>query len=202
MFVSDTFVLWFGVVLASVHMLYAVPQALRVWKHRDNVQGVSLGMWSLNCLGCTSWLIYGVKVHSLALVLSNVLPVISTVLIVYWLSRSWPKRSTLMALGCASVSVLIFTPAVIVAIIGTILSIVCRIPQMIESMKNASRQCQTNVSKATYILSVGEAPFWCLYAIWTDDTPLLVATMIIATCSMLILVPEIWNPANRQVKVG
>lgn len=47
-----------------------VPQVLQVWRTRST-QDISLGMYSLLCVGLLSWLVYGLLIQSAPIILSN-----------------------------------------------------------------------------------------------------------------------------------
>ena len=47
-----------------------IPQVIKVWKTRST-RDISLGMFSMFCLGIFIWLIYGFIIHALPVIIAN-----------------------------------------------------------------------------------------------------------------------------------
>jgi MtN3 and saliva related transmembrane protein len=59
-----------GYIAALVTTASFAPQAWLVWKTR-NVEGVSLGMYTIISIGLSLWLAYGVMIDSLPVIAAN-----------------------------------------------------------------------------------------------------------------------------------
>lgn len=47
-----------------------IPQVIKIWKTKST-KDISLGMFSMFCLGVFLWLIYGFIIHALPVILAN-----------------------------------------------------------------------------------------------------------------------------------
>ena len=47
-----------------------IPQVIKIWKTKST-RDISLGMFSMFCLGIFVWLIYGFIIHALPVILAN-----------------------------------------------------------------------------------------------------------------------------------
>jgi len=61
-----------GLVAASFTVTAFFPQLMKVWKTRST-RYISLGMFSILCLGVFLWLIYGILAHDLPVTIGNLL---------------------------------------------------------------------------------------------------------------------------------
>lgn len=61
-----------GFIAAILTTASFLPQVLKVWLTRS-ARDVSLGMYSLLSVGVFTWLIYGLSIHSLPIILSNLI---------------------------------------------------------------------------------------------------------------------------------
>jgi len=61
---------WIGYTAAALTTTSFVPQVWMTWRTRD-VDGISLGMYSLFTLGIALWLVYGVLQGAWPLILAN-----------------------------------------------------------------------------------------------------------------------------------
>ena len=60
-----------GLMAGSLTTAAFVPQVLKTWKSRS-AKDLSLGMFSLFCLGVIMWLIYGFAVNDIPVIAANV----------------------------------------------------------------------------------------------------------------------------------
>ncbi len=60
-----------GLLAGTLTTFSFLPQIIKVWRTRE-VSSISLGMYSLFCLGVLLWLIYGLTLGSFSLILTNV----------------------------------------------------------------------------------------------------------------------------------
>ena len=63
---------WTGYVAATLTTVAFIPQALKTLKTRDT-RSISLGMYVVFTVGVGFWLMYGIYLHSLPMIVSNVI---------------------------------------------------------------------------------------------------------------------------------
>lgn len=61
-----------GLVAGSLTTAAFLPQVLKTWKSRS-AKDLSLGMFSLFCLGVAMWLVYGFAVNDVPVIAANLL---------------------------------------------------------------------------------------------------------------------------------
>ena len=62
---------WAGYVAATMTTLSFVPQAVKTIRSRDT-SGLSLGMYVVFTAGIAMWLVYGIALHSIPMILANI----------------------------------------------------------------------------------------------------------------------------------
>jgi MtN3 and saliva related transmembrane protein len=62
---------WAGYLAATLTTLSFVPQAVKTIRSRDT-SGLSLGMYVVFTFGVAMWLVYGIALHSVPMILANV----------------------------------------------------------------------------------------------------------------------------------
>lgn len=62
---------WAGYLAATMTTLSFVPQAVKTIRSRDT-SGLSLGMYVVFTFGVAMWLVYGIALHSIPMILANV----------------------------------------------------------------------------------------------------------------------------------
>lgn len=62
---------WAGYLAATMTTLSFVPQAVKTIRSRDT-SGLSLGMYVVFTFGVAMWLVYGIALHSVPMILANV----------------------------------------------------------------------------------------------------------------------------------
>ncbi|MFN3712513.1 MAG: SemiSWEET transporter [Alcanivoracaceae bacterium] len=79
---------WLGMMAAFCTTFAFVPQVVKVVRDRDT-RGISLGMYSIFCVGVALWLSYGLMIRDLPIIVANVitLALASCVLIISWRQR-------------------------------------------------------------------------------------------------------------------
>jgi len=63
---------WTGYVAATLTTLAFIPQAVKTLKTKDT-RSISLGMYIVFTVGVGFWLLYGIYLHSLPMIVSNVI---------------------------------------------------------------------------------------------------------------------------------
>ena len=62
---------WLGYFAAILTTVAFVPQALKTLRTRDT-RAISLGMYVVFTAGIAMWLLYGIALHSIPMILSNI----------------------------------------------------------------------------------------------------------------------------------
>ena len=62
---------WAGYVAATMTTLSFVPQAAKTIRTRDT-RSISLGMYVVFTAGIAMWLVYGIALHSIPMILANI----------------------------------------------------------------------------------------------------------------------------------
>ncbi len=60
----------FGIIAAVLTTGSFLPQAIKIIREKETA-GISLAMYMMFSLGITSWLIYGIMLHSYPIILAN-----------------------------------------------------------------------------------------------------------------------------------
>jgi len=63
---------WTGYVAATLTTVAFIPQAVKTLKTKDT-RSISLGMYIVFTVGVGFWLLYGIYLHSLPMIVSNVI---------------------------------------------------------------------------------------------------------------------------------
>lgn len=70
-----------GMIAGALTTVSFVPQVVKTWRSRS-AKDISFGMFSLFSLGVVLWLMYGLAIHSLPVILSNVVTLVLSVSII------------------------------------------------------------------------------------------------------------------------
>jgi MtN3 and saliva related transmembrane protein len=70
-----------GLAAAALTVISLFPQLLKVWKTKST-RDISLGMFSLFCIGVFLWFVYGIMIGNLPIIIANFLGLIQAVVIV------------------------------------------------------------------------------------------------------------------------
>ena len=60
-----------------------IPQVVKTWKSKS-AKDLSLGMFSIFCLGVTSWLVYGISTSNLPIVVANASTLVLALTLLYF----------------------------------------------------------------------------------------------------------------------
>lgn len=75
-----------GLLAGSFTTAAFLPQVLKTWKSRS-AKDLSLGMFSLFCLGVALWLVYGVVVRDVPVIAANLLTLLLASSLLYFKLR-------------------------------------------------------------------------------------------------------------------
>ena len=90
-----------GYVGAALGVVMVVPQILRTVRH-PTLGGVSPVAWSMTVLGCSTWLTYGLRTHTMQQIPGNVLLVAGAVAVVLLVPSRPPARRRALTLGAVA----------------------------------------------------------------------------------------------------
>ena len=74
------FITIIGLIAAVFTTISLFPQLIKVWKTKST-KDISMGMFSLFCVGVFLWFIYGVLVNDLPIIIANSLAFIQAIII-------------------------------------------------------------------------------------------------------------------------
>lgn len=75
-----------GLAAGSLTTAAFFPQVLKTWKSRS-AKDLSLGMFSLFCLGVLLWLVYGIIVKDIPVIAANLLTLVLASMLLFFKSR-------------------------------------------------------------------------------------------------------------------
>lgn len=80
-----------GLVACLCTTLSAVPQIIKIYQI-NSTQGLSLLTYILSCSGVVLWLLYGVLLHSIPLVISNIICLVFQLIIIRMIIKNNFKK--------------------------------------------------------------------------------------------------------------
>lgn len=75
-----------GLIAGGCTTFSFVPQILKMWKSKS-VKDISLGMYSIFATGVVLWIIYGIYIHSLPLIIWNIVTLLFVLVILFFKLR-------------------------------------------------------------------------------------------------------------------
>jgi MtN3 and saliva related transmembrane protein len=192
----------FGYIGAVLVSALAVPQLVKILRDRD-AAGVSVPSWIMQALCCLTFLIYGLRISEMPQILGNVLPVIGAlaIVVVALVARQQMSVGHVVLAVSATVAYvgLMFAIAPLaVGSLATLWAFIARWPQVVDSISASRQGIATSVSPATWYLMIAAMVSWMIYGIILMDIPVLATNVIGILASIVILIAEYRNPANRQ----
>lgn len=191
----------FGYIGAVLVSALALPQLVTILRDRDAV-GVSVPAWIMQALSCLTFLIYGLRIFELPQIMGNVLPVIGALAIVVvalvarqQLSVAYVVLSSLVLVSY--VGLMFVIPPLAVGGLAAVWAFIARWPQVADSVKASRQGVATSVSPATWYLMIAAMGSWMVYGIMLMDLPVLATNVVGIIASIIILIAEHRNPANR-----
>jgi uncharacterized protein with PQ loop repeat len=185
-----------GLVAGTLGLAIALPQALKI--HRlGQTDGVSVLTWFLMFASCSAWFGYGLRTASLSQASTNFIALALDAWLLLLLLRPhrW-RHAVLIAVFVAMVTASLFLPILAMSALLVSFSLV-RWPQAITSLRRwRARQPVPAVSYLTWSMALASTSLWGIYAIATDRSVVLAASIISATAAVLILAAT--AAANRR----
>jgi MtN3 and saliva related transmembrane protein len=84
-----TAITFIGLLAGACTTIAFVPQVIKTWKTRS-AKDLSLGMYSIFCIGTALWLTYGLFISDLPIILANALTFLLALIILYFKVFSGP----------------------------------------------------------------------------------------------------------------
>lgn len=186
--------------------LLALPQLFKILRDRD-AEGVSVWAWIFQAVCCGTFLIYGIVIFEPAQIVGNVLPVLGALAVALMtVSARRPITFWLLTIstliGAVYIAIMFAIPPLLVGFVGTGLSVIARLPQILDSVRSSQRGTPTNVSTTTWYLFIGGMGAWMVYGIIALDYPVLLTNLIGILSAVIILIAEYRNAGNRAVKAN
>lgn len=72
-----------GLVAGALSCTTFLPQVIKTWKSKSTID-VSLSMFLIASVGTTPWLVYGILIHSISIIYTNIIVLIFS-LVMLWL---------------------------------------------------------------------------------------------------------------------
>lgn len=170
-----------GLTAGAIGLSLSVPQLLRI-RATGHTNGVSFPTWATFYLVYASWAAYGIRYGMPSQIITNVLAfTLATPLVIQLFRDRAPTLPAPVRWGTAALAAtaaFLFTstaPATLVDITLTSLCLV-RLPQVITSWKNRNNPEPSNVSLATWTLSIISGLLWLTYALVLAIQPVLYIT--------------------------
>ena len=76
-----------GIVAGALSCTTFLPQVIKTWKSRSN-KDVSLIMFLIASIGTTLWLVYGILIHSISIIGTNIVVLIFSLTMLYLIFRN------------------------------------------------------------------------------------------------------------------
>ena len=183
----------FGILGAGLTLWMAVPQAWVIWRDRSAL-GVSSATWFLVCLSFSLWIGYSIRVGNEVILGSNILSVGAASAVMIGLTRvgggehtlgSWPL--TALATGCVALTVIgMFGPLYLVAVL-LVSAVFVRAPQLVRSVRTYRAVAASEVSRASWWLSLLGGACWTVHGALRPDRNILLASIGVAVLSAAVL---------------
>jgi len=186
---------------ATLGVLMVVPQILRTLTH-PTLGGVSAVAWSLTALGCSMWLVYGIRTLTVPQIPGNILLVSGAVAVVLLVPSAASRRRRAANLGAVWVALLtvaFLVPAHMVGYLAVVIGFVSAWPQVYDSVLTWRSGARSGVSITTWSIKSVSQLCWLSYALLASDVPVgLSATVALGTALTLVSVESLAIMAERS----
>jgi uncharacterized protein with PQ loop repeat len=184
---------------AALGVAMVIPQIARTLRH-PSLSGVSALSWALTALGCSAWLIYGVRAQVWPQIPGNVLLISGAVAIVLLVpSAVSRRRRAAFLLGAWSVlaTVALTLPAHSVGYLGFGIGLVAVWPQVRESVIGWRSGSESGLSITTWSLKAMSQLCWLSYALLATDVPVAFSASVALATTVFVATLE----ASRRFPV-
>jgi len=185
---------------ATLGVLMVVPQILRTLTH-PALGGVSAVAWSMTALGCSMWLVYGIRTVTVPQIPGNILLVSGAVAVVLLVPSPASRRrraATLGAVWALLLTVAVLVPAHMVGYLAVVIGFVSAWPQVYDSVLTWRAGTRSGVSITTWSIKSVSQLCWLSYALLASDVPVaLSATVALGTSLTLVSLESLAILAER-----
>jgi uncharacterized protein with PQ loop repeat len=173
--------------------IMSIPQIMKV--RRYGSQGVSISTWLIVCAAIALWCVYGSQIGNGPLTWVNVvsiwLPVTTAALIAADRCPRWSFVSAFLAVTAAlavlAVVAFVWVPATVVVLTGTVLVIVSRVPQTVQSLRNWRAVKVTEVSVPAWSFGLSGQLLWAVYGHLIGDVAIIATNVVSSALTVVII---------------
>jgi uncharacterized protein with PQ loop repeat len=177
---------------ATLGVVMVVPQILRTLRH-PTLGGVSPVAWSMTVVGCSMWLTYGVRTHTVPQIPGNVLLIMGAVAVVLLVPSAASRRRravTLAAVVASFLAVALTIPAHAVGYLAVSIGFVASWPQVYDSFQTWRSGAKSGVSISAWTLKAVAQSCWLAYALLAGDVPVAISATVVLTTSVTLVTLE------------
>jgi MtN3 and saliva related transmembrane protein len=80
-----------GIIAGALSCTTFLPQVIKTWKSKST-RDVSLEMFIIASIGTTLWLVYGILIHSISIIGTNIIVLIFSLIMLFLILRNNRKK--------------------------------------------------------------------------------------------------------------
>jgi MtN3 and saliva related transmembrane protein len=80
-----------GIIAGALSCTTFLPQVIKTWKSKST-RDVSLEMFIIASIGTTLWLVYGILIHSISIIGTNIIVLIFSLIMLFLILRNNQKK--------------------------------------------------------------------------------------------------------------
>jgi uncharacterized protein with PQ loop repeat len=189
---------------AVIGCFVALPQVVRLVRTRAT-QGVSARSWQVAALSNASWLVYGVRAHQPAQLVSNGIGGVGGALVLWFVLSSVQRRRMLPWFGAlVALTVLagFVAPLAWLTLPLSVSGLVARVPQMRTTWRTWWHGSPSGISLVSWWLSVTAAGLWTVAGLLLHDVAIICSAGAACLTAGLVLAAEAlprparWSPVD------
>ncbi len=190
-----------GFIAALCTITMVIPQTRKVWRDRSGV-GVSLLTWAMFMCTYAMWFGYSIRSGNVASTSSNIVTNTLLVILVLGLLRA-DNRENAVRIGIAiyALAVLFFVIGILfpmpVVLTLMLAATIIRIPQVAKSFKTMRDVTPSEVSIATWWLSICASTAWIIHGLLLPDSLFVITSGVAFFLAIGVIVPEYIAQARR-----
>jgi len=191
----------FGFIAAVLTVLMVLPQAWKVWRDNSGV-GVSLLTWAMFLCTYSMWFGYSIRTGNVASTSSNIVTDTLLVVLVLGLLRADNSQNAVrIGTSIYALAVLFFVIGMLfpmpIVLAFMLAATVMRIPQVTKSFKTMRDVTPSEVSIATWWLSICASTAWIIHGLLLPDSIFVITSVVAFVLAIGVLVPEYIAQARR-----
>ena len=197
----QNFALFLAYLASAIGVLMVAPQILRIVRH-PHLGGVSPWTWALTAVGCSLWLTYGLRSHSLPQIPGNVLLISGAVAIVLLVDARWSRPLRALLLVIVTGLLVALSTALTPEQVGFLafgLSLTGMWPQVFETVWLRRGRGPSALSMTSQVLKLVSQVLWVTFAVLTFDTPVIVSAVVAITANTIVALVE-WTRRREAAR--